>query len=92
VSDLAVLFLAIAAVGVLLAVTLFAIYRWAERNEAPYYDGPDPDPRWGTDTALHDQCALIWDLPAHDPELEAGCDRLWAAIRDEQQNNKGDQP
>ena len=48
--------------------------------------------RWGTDTALHDQCALIWDLPAHDPELEAGCDRLWAAIRDEQQNNKGDQP
>lgn len=41
-----------------------------------------------------DLCELLWDMPAYDPdadgpELDAGCDRLRAAIRDEQQ--KGEQ-
>jgi hypothetical protein len=53
----------------------------------------DPDRQPGTDTALHDTCALLWDLPAHNPDLQAGCDRLWQAIRDEQQKgDQGDQP
>ena len=40
----------------------------------------EPDPRWGTNLADHDTCVLIWDMDAYDPELDAGCDRLWDAI------------
>ena len=50
--------------------------------------GITPDPRWGTDSAVQAACELIWDLPEYDPELDAGCDRLRQAIRDEQ---NGDQ-
>jgi hypothetical protein len=35
-----------------------------------------------------DELELLYALPAHDPVWEAGCERLWDAIRDEQQ--KGD--
>lgn len=41
------------------------------------------DTRHGTNTAWHDQCELLWNLPAYTPpdsELDAGCDRLWDAI------------
>lgn len=46
---------------------------------------PAPDNRLGIDTASHDECELIWELPSRHP----GLDRLRWAIRDEQQ--KGDQ-
>jgi hypothetical protein len=48
------------------------------------------DTRHGTNTADHDQCELLWDLPAYtppDPELEAGCDRLWDAITEHRKEN-----
>ncbi|MFI5687842.1 hypothetical protein [Streptomyces sp. NPDC051636] len=38
-----------------------------------------------------DDLELCWDLPAYqrpDPDLDAGCDRLWDAIRD----HREDQP
>jgi hypothetical protein len=37
--------------------------------------------RWGTDTALHEACARIWDLPETDPD--AGITRLHQAINDD---------
>lgn len=38
-----------------------------------------------------DAIALAWDLPAYDgPDLDAGLERLRRAVRDEQQNQKGD--
>lgn len=52
------------------------------------YDGllpPAPDNWPGTDPDVHDECELIWAMPARNP----GLDRLRQAIRDEQQ--KGDQ-
>lgn len=36
---------------------------------------------WGTDTRLHEQCALIWGLPEAGPE--AGFDRIQQAINDD---------
>jgi hypothetical protein len=36
-----------------------------------------------------DELELLYSVPAYDPALDAGCERLWDAIRDEQQ--KGDQ-
>ncbi|NUS22722.1 MAG: hypothetical protein HOV92_00640 [Streptomyces sp.] len=35
-----------------------------------------------------DDLELAWSMPAYDPELNAGCDRLWDAIRDEQQKGE----
>lgn len=37
-----------------------------------------------------DQLELLYSLPAYDPAWDAGCERMWDAIRDEQQNQKGD--
>jgi hypothetical protein len=36
-----------------------------------------------------DELELLLSLPAYDAALDAGCERLWDAIRDEQ--NKGEQ-
>lgn len=44
----------------------------------------------GTDCAAADECALIFSLPAYDPALDAGCERLWDAIRDTN-TTEGDQ-
>lgn len=52
---------------------------------------PAPDNVPGINLADHDECELLWSVPAHtprDPRLDAGCDRLLEAIRDEQ--HKGD--
>src|SRR5207302_9507265 len=35
-----------------------------------------------TSLADWDTCELIWDMPAHDPDGDAGFDRLRQAIRD----------
>jgi hypothetical protein len=35
-----------------------------------------------------DELELLFSLPAHDPVWEAGCERLWDAIRDEQQKGE----
>lgn len=37
-----------------------------------------------------DRLEVLYSLPAFDPAWDAGCERLWDAIRDEQQK-KGDQ-
>lgn len=34
---------------------------------------------------------LLYALPAYDQALDAGCERLWDAVRDEQQKQKGEQ-
>jgi hypothetical protein len=47
--------------------------------------GPFVDTRPGTNLADLDACELLLD----DPEFAARCERLWQAIRDEQQ--KGEQ-
>lgn len=53
---------------------------------------PAASDNWpSADVATQDALELIWSMPEFDPELGAGCDRLWQAIRDEQQNTKGDQ-
>lgn len=40
----------------------------------------------GSAFALQDECELLWSIPEYvDPEVEAGLERLRAAIRDEQQ-------
>lgn len=48
----------------------------------------------GADLAAQvDDLELLWDVPAYqqpDPDLDAGCDRLWDAIRDEQQQGGTD--
>jgi hypothetical protein len=44
---------------------------------------PAADTQHGSNTGWQDQCELLWALPAYtppDPDLEAGCDRLWDAI------------
>lgn len=51
---------------------------------------PAPDNQPGTNTAAAAECARIYNLPAYDPAWNAGLERLWDAVRDEQQ--KGDQP
>jgi hypothetical protein len=45
----------------------------------------------GIDTGLQDACELIWDLPAYGtpaPDLDAFCDRLRDAIRNEQRKDQ----
>lgn len=46
------------------------------------------DNQQGSNHAWADECALIYSLPAYDPAWDAGRERLWDAIRDEQ--NKGE--
>lgn len=49
--------------------------------------------RWATEPgalAELDELELLYSLPAYDPALDAGCERLWDAVRDEQHNQKGD--
>jgi hypothetical protein len=50
-----------------------------------------PDNRPGIHLADHDECELIWSMPAVDLDLEAGCALLWQAVRDEQHKQKGEQ-
>lgn len=38
-----------------------------------------------------DDLELLYSLPAYDPAWDAGCERLWDAVRDEQNHQKGDQ-
>lgn len=40
------------------------------------------DNKPGAHIADHDECELIWSMPAFDPDLDAGCDRLRQALRD----------
>lgn len=40
-----------------------------------------------TGTADEDECELIWDLPAYDPDLNDGCDRLRQAIREHREED-----
>lgn len=50
-----------------------------------------PDNERGVRLDWADECALIYAMPAPksaDPELEAGCARMWAAIRNEQQKGE----
>jgi hypothetical protein len=51
---------------------------------------PAVDTRHGTNTAALDARELLWGLPAYtppDPELDAGCDRLWDAITEHRKEN-----
>jgi hypothetical protein len=41
----------------------------------------------GVNVADQDACELIWSMPEHDPELAAGCDRLWDAIDEHRKEN-----
>ncbi|MFI9154545.1 hypothetical protein [Streptomyces sp. NPDC053367] len=89
-SDLPALFLAavftVAVVGAAVHKLRHACRR-AEVALAPPLIGFH---RRGTNTLLHDTCALIWDLPAYGETPDAGEQRLLQAIRDEQQ--KEDRP
>jgi hypothetical protein len=49
---------------------------------------PGPGQMTSRDLAEADQLELLYRAPAYDAALDAGCDRLRQAIRDEQ--NKGD--
>jgi hypothetical protein len=49
---------------------------------------PDNEP--GTNLADHDECELLWSVPAHtprDPDFDAGCDRLLNAIHEHRKEN-----
>ncbi|MFI1728227.1 hypothetical protein ACH40E_03100 [Streptomyces acidicola] len=50
--------------------------------------GPGPDERPGSDAELQDQLELIWSLPAHGPDLDALCDRLRNAIRQQREEDQ----
>jgi hypothetical protein len=50
----------------------------------PVPAAPDNEP--GIHLADHDECELLWAMNARNP----GPDRLWAAIRNEQQKGAGD--
>lgn len=49
-----------------------------------------PDNKPGINLADHDECELLWSVPAHtrrDPDLDAGCDRLLDAIHEHRKEN-----
>jgi hypothetical protein len=49
-----------------------------------------PDNVPGINLADHDECELLWSVPAYtlrDPELDAGCDRLLNAIHEHRKEN-----
>jgi hypothetical protein len=48
---------------------------------------PAPDNEQGTHLADHDECELIWSMRDFDPDLDAGCDRLRQAIRDQREKD-----
>jgi hypothetical protein len=50
----------------------------------PVPAAPDNEP--GIHLAHHDECELLWAMDARNP----GPDRLWAAIRNQQQKEAGD--
>lgn len=50
---------------------------------------PSPGQMTAQEIAEADPLELLWLAPEYDPELDAGCDRLRQAIRDEQ---NGDTP
>ncbi len=66
----------------------------ADAHAAPLYGtGPGPDERPGSDAVVQDALERLYNPHAYrapDPDLAAGCERLWNAIHDEQQ--KGDGP
>jgi hypothetical protein len=68
-----------AAVFLLLAVAIWRVGRTPHINTPP------------TTAHDHDLCELLYAMPAYGEtnDLDLDTDRLWAAIRDEQ--NKGDQ-
>lgn len=70
----------------------FIKLRHAARQSSPTAPAPLVGfERRGTDTALHDTCALLWGLPAYGETPTAGDDRLRAAIHDDQNNQQGEQ-
>lgn len=80
---------------VICAALVWVAYHFIKLRLAARQSSPAPTPltgfeRRGTDAALHDRCALLFDLPAYGETPTAGDDRLRAAIRDEQ-HNQGDQ-
>lgn len=82
---------AAAIVAVFLTLSLggtYAVLRWAMPSESvrdriirESYERAD-------DAAVLDDLELAWDMDAYDPHLDAGCDRLRKAIRDEQQKGE----
>ncbi|MDX3520767.1 hypothetical protein [Streptomyces scabiei] len=71
--------------GVLLTVVIVAsILRAALRHRR---DRPDVHEQAGVAREV-DDLELLYGMPAYDPAWNAGFDRLWDAVRDEQQ--KGD--
>lgn len=63
----------------------------AEARERAGLPPAAPDNQPGNNHAWADECALIYSLPAYDPAWDAGMERLWDAIRDNQnQHDRGD--
>lgn len=75
-STLAAFFTVCLLVVLVTPVLLWQIHRAWKAEQAELRAGFTPDPRWGTDTALHDQCALILSLPARCPHREQLKQRL----------------
>ncbi|MFD5814361.1 hypothetical protein [Streptomyces sp. NPDC127038] len=77
------------AVAVGLIALAIAIYRARPRTRVTVMPAEltpaEDESRWGTDSALHEACALIWDLPEADPD--AGFDRIQQAINDDTEGN-----
>lgn len=103
-AALAALFLVVLALvgGFLLLAEFVDRYRQTDTKQAAFLAGtlPEPTPVTavidttpGINLAARDECERIWSMPAHEPadlDLNAGCDRLRAAIRDQQQKEAGD--
>lgn len=63
--------------------------RWVR---LPYGAKPGPGQLTEAEVEARDRCQLLiseLDADPYDPRWDAGCERLWDAIRDEQ-NHKGD--
>jgi hypothetical protein len=65
VSSLEAFFIVCAVLLVGTPVCLWQIHQAWKAEQAKYGADPTPDPRWGTDVALHDECALILSMPAY---------------------------
>lgn len=85
--------------GIVAVLLTFAalVLRWQIRNLRAASATSDRivreerDRRPGTNAAVQDELELIYGMPAYtapDPELDAGCGRLWDAIHDEQQKGE----
>jgi hypothetical protein len=68
---------------------------WDEKRgwiRLPYGTKPGPSQLTESEVAARDRCQLLiseLDADPLNPKWDAGCERLWDAIRDEQ-NHKGD--